>query len=71
MIMGDEFVSRQESWRKKLECVDQLPTTLLNCGTLSPTRVLLTKTEEEAIVFSRKMFDSGYYVPPVFLPNCA
>lgn len=65
----NELLNRQEKWKKNLEYVDNKFPMLLNNGLLSPTRVLHTKTKEEALTFTKDLLNLGYYVSPVFFPT--
>lgn len=65
----NEFVNRQNAWKQNLIYIDNEFPMLSNNGLVSPTRVLPTKTQEEAISFAKILFDLGYYVSPVFFPT--
>ena len=65
----NEFTVKQSQWRDNLQYIDSIFPLLLNKGTLSPTRILPTKTKEDAIILARNLFNAGYYVSPVFFPT--
>ena len=57
----------QASWRRNLTVIDR-HFSPKNQGVLSPIRIILLNSAENAIQISKEIFNRGYYVSAVFFP---
>lgn len=65
----NELTIRQKKWQDNLQFIDSQLPYLKNYGTISPTRTLLLRSDQETIRIAKAMFNLGYYVSPVFFPT--
>lgn len=64
---SNELSVAQSRWRDNLALLDKYFTTI-NCGELSPIRVVKLKSPQAAVKAAKAMMDEGYYTSAVFFP---